>query len=164
MVEYDYKQICRRVLFPIFVLPGENIYYEDGLLIYNNLVLDDRNQQGKTLGIRRMQTPHKLYSLKKAALSFIDLINSKDKKFIDNKGLCFVYKKTRNCEVKSFKIRKKVPKDTYTTIWLHGVNCPFQLSRYPVGKDWAQILMLGSMPWKLLDVSENSLSTYIRKV
>ena len=48
-----------KITFPVFLLDSENWEEYDGILFLDNKVLDDRNQEGKTLGARRMQTPHK---------------------------------------------------------------------------------------------------------
>ena len=51
--------------FPVFVLHTDNIELIDGILWIENQVLDDKNMSGKTLGIRRLQSPMKsLYPLK----------------------------------------------------------------------------------------------------
>lgn len=162
--ELDYIQICRKTLFPFYVLRSDNIYFEDGLLFLNGKIIDDRNQKGDTMGKRRLQTPHKLASLGKSIFDFIQLIDSKETKFVDSRGFCFYYVKTKLCEVISFQISKKLSKGTHTTLFLKGVNCPFSISYYPTGKDWGQVLMLDGLPWKLVSVSENKLNTYKRKI
>ena len=51
--------------FPVFVVHTDNIELIDGILWIDNQVLDDRNMKGKTLGMRRLQSPMKsLYPLK----------------------------------------------------------------------------------------------------
>lgn len=164
MVELDYKQICRKVLFPVYQIGHDNIYYEDGLLMKNGKVIDDRNQPGDTIGKRRLSTPHKLARLNLAVFDFVSLMDARGLEFIDNKGFCFKYIKTKICNVKSFKISKKISRDTYTIIILKGVNSPFSISYYPWGKEWAQVLMLDNLPWKLVSLSENKLETYRRKI
>ena len=49
----DYNNID----FPVFVLHTDNIELIDGILWIDNQVLDDKNMSGKTLGIRRLQSP-----------------------------------------------------------------------------------------------------------
>ena len=48
-----------KITFPVFLLDSGNWEEYDGLLFLDNMILDDKNQQGKTLGARRVQTPHK---------------------------------------------------------------------------------------------------------
>ena len=164
MVELDYKQICKKVIFPVYILNKENIYFEDGLLLLNGNVIDDRNQKGETVGARRLQSPHKLARLGSAVLDFVALINCRKTRFIDTKGFCFCYIKTKMCRVKSFKINKKISKGTHTVLMLKGVNSPFSIEYYPTGKDWAQVLMLDNLPWKLLGVSQEELEIFRRKI
>ena len=164
MVELDYKKICRKVSFPVYPVSHDNIYYEDGILFKNGKVLDDRNQPGETLGVRRLQTPHKVARLTTAVLDFTALLDCKSLEFIDSKGFCFRYKKTKLCRIESFKINKKISKGTHTILMLKGINSPFSINYFPFGKEWAQVLMLDKLPWKLLGVSEDKLSTYKRKI
>ena len=57
--------IYDKIEFPIFVVHTNNIELIDGILFIDNQILDDRNMKGRTLGIRRLQTPMKgLYPLK----------------------------------------------------------------------------------------------------
>lgn len=162
--EKTYKQIYRRNSFPLYELRSDNIYYEDGLLMYNGLVLDDRNQEGKTLGARRLLTPHKKAIIRKSIFNIIGLLDCTSTMFIDNSGFCFFYKRTEYCDIKSFKITKKISKGTYTLLAAKGVNFLLPISYYPHGKEWVQVLMLGKLPWKLVDVSEEQLPTYRRKI
>ncbi len=164
MVELTYKQICRQVAFPVFVMPSDELYYEDGLLTYNDKVIDDRNQEGDTLGVRRLKSPHKLYKLGKTVIDFIGLINCNELKFIDSKGRVFIYVKTKMCPVKSFKINRAVSKGFYTVLWFKRINFPFTIDQYPLGKEWGQIIMLDGLPWKLFSVSESPLQDFARKI
>ena len=52
------------VKLSIFVLHDE-CEEQDGLLWCDGMVVDDRNQDGDTLGKRRLQSPHQLYPLKR---------------------------------------------------------------------------------------------------
>jgi len=162
--EFDYLQVHRRVRFPVYILSSENVYFEDGLLFLNGKVLDDTNQAGNSLGTRRLQTPHLTANIGKAILSFIGLINCKSTKFIDSKGFCFSYIKTKICNVESRKITRKISKGTHTVILAKGINCSFSMDYYPHAEEWAQILMLDGLPWKLLSVSEKEAATFKRKI
>ena len=52
-----YRDI-EQITFPVFNLPNGNWQLLDGLLFLDDLILDDKNMKGATLGIRRLQTPH----------------------------------------------------------------------------------------------------------
>lgn len=164
MVELNYLKICRSIEFPVFPISNEDVYMEDGLLFSNGLVLDDKNQPGNTLGKRRLTTPHEKAKIGKAVIDFIDLVNCKESTFIDNAGVCFYYEKTKFCDIVSYKISKKISMDTHTVIFLKGVNSPYSINYYPYGKDWAQVLLVGRLPWKLFSLSENKLETFKRKI
>lgn len=163
--ELDYKQVCRRILFPIYRLSGGDISYQDGILFEGNKVLDDRNQPGATLGERRLQTPHDCSRLGDTVFDFVELLgNLKSNNFIDSKGVCFKYVKTKMCRVVSYKIKKKISKDTYTILILQGITYLFINNYYPKAEEWGQVLMLGNLPWKLVSLSEEQLKTYRRKI
>ena len=71
------------------------------LNLEENEVVDDKNQIGVTLGARRMQTPHKnLYVLKHMIMSHNGLLKQRTKYFIDNKGMPFIYEKTKFAQLK----------------------------------------------------------------
>jgi hypothetical protein len=48
-----------KIKFPVYVIPSGNWEKTDGLLFLEGELVDDKNMPGATLGIRRMQTPHK---------------------------------------------------------------------------------------------------------
>jgi len=160
----NYKQVLRHIKFPVYVLSSEETYYEDGLLFIDGKIIDDRNQDGDTLGKRRLTSPHKLGRLGKTCFTYIEMLGSKSKKFIDTSGRAFEYEKTKLIPVSSYKINKKVSKDTHTLLFLKGVNCVYPVPRYPQSEEWAQILMLDGRPWRLYSLSENFLETFKRKI
>jgi len=164
VISLTYKQVCRRIRFPVHTVPRDDLYWEDGLLMLDNLVIDDKNQKGDTLGIRRLQTPHKLKRLNKTYLEFSDLLYENPPILIDTNGIVFSYQKTRWQNVISHKIKKREQRDTHTRIWLHGVNFAFLVSNPPVGKDWAQVLYLRKWPWLLYGFSERKENTTKRKI
>lgn len=159
-----YKQILRSVEFPVFKIPSEDFYVRDGLVLINELVVDDRNQDGETLGQRRLQTPHKLKKLNTAYSDFIDLVSENPYILIDSRGNLFHYHKTKFEKVRSYKIKRKEPKDSYTRIWLSGVNFAFIVPRPPTGKQWAQVLTFNNRPWLLYSFSEEKLPEFNRKI
>ena len=53
------------IRWPIYVLHSDEIEERDGLLFCDTQIVDDKNMTGESLGLRRLQTPHKnLYRLK----------------------------------------------------------------------------------------------------
>ena len=53
-----------QIKWPVYVLHSDEIEERDGLLFCDTQIVDDKNMKGETLGIRRLQTPHKnLYHL-----------------------------------------------------------------------------------------------------
>ena len=90
----EFKEIPM-ITFPVFLLASGNWEEYDGLLFLDNMILDDKNQVGATLGARRVQTPHKnLQVLKHMVTSPNGLLKQKTKYFIDNSGKPFIYEKT----------------------------------------------------------------------
>ena len=164
LVPLNFRQINRAIKFPIYELPSEDIYSSDGLLFLNGKVLDDRNQSGKTLGERRLLTPHQKALLSKSHPTFIDLVQSRHALFIDSSGVPFRYDRNKMCTVESRKIKKKVSRGTYTVIYVDKVNNIYSMSRYPAAEEWAQVLYLDKRPWLLYGVSESELKTFRRVI
>jgi hypothetical protein len=155
-----------KLTFPVFLLDSGNWDLADGLLFLEDLVLDDKNQTGKTLGARRMQTPHKnIHPLSKMITSPNGLLKQKTKYFIDNAGTPFIYEKTRMLPLKYLKISKVEKKSSATLIRVKGCHVPFTVPRPPEsGMIWAGILHLHGYPWMLYEYSETKLKDTRRKV
>lgn len=121
---------------------------------------------GATLGIRRLQTPHKdLLPLRHCIDSHVGIIKQRQKHFIDSKGFIFIYEKTKMCEIKYFKIRKVEQKELASLLWLKGVKQPFTIPRPPrLGCSWAGVLHLHGLPWMLYDYAEEEQPLRRRKV
>jgi len=161
-----YKEI-KKIQFPVFILPNSNWETVDGLLLLDNVVLDDKNMPGATLGIRRLQTPFsELVPLKHSINSLIGIIKQdRSNTFIDSKGTPFIYQKTQNAALKYYKIRKIEQKDVASILWLKDVKQPFTIPRPPpLGKTWAGVLHLGPWPWLLYEYSEEKSKDTRRKV
>ena len=92
------------------------------------------------------------------------MLDAPSTKFIDTRGNAFNYVKTKMLSVVSYRINKKIAKDTYTVLFLKGVNCPFIVPRYPHTEEWAQILEYDGLPWKLYSLSEKQVKTFKRKI
>ena len=159
-----YKKL-KNIQFPVYLLPHENWSFSDGLMFLEGKVVDDRNQGAETIGRRRLFTPHDLFPLKNSVDSIKGLLKQTVKTFIDTSGRPFIYEKTKRCDLKYFNIKKKELRDTYTLLWLHGVNTPFSVPRPPEpGIFFAGVLLLHGLPWILYEYSEHPKKTTWRKV
>ena len=102
------------LVFPIFVLHSDNVELLDGILWLDDQVLDDKNMKGRSLGIRRLQSPMKsLYPLRYMISDEIGLMKHRAKTFIDNAGRVFNYEKTEKVDIIYHKIIKR-EKKTYS--------------------------------------------------
>ena len=89
MLNYD------QIVFPVFTVHTDNVEISDGILWVEDQVLDDRNMKGKTLGIRRLQSPMKsIYPLKYMIEDIPSLLIHRGKQYIDSAGHYFVKEKT----------------------------------------------------------------------
>lgn len=160
-----YREISR-IEFPVYKLPSSNWQLIDGLLFLDDKLVDDRNQPGKTLGIRRLQTPHgNLCNLKQCIDSHRGILKQTDKCFIDTFGKPFIYEKTKNCTLSYYKIRKVEQKDFASLVWVKDVKQPFPVPRPPSdGMSWAGILHLHGLPWMLYEYSDSQKKSTSRKV
>jgi hypothetical protein len=155
-----------KIQFPVFLLDSDNWSRADGLLFLENQILDDTNQKGLTLGARRVQTPHKdLYKLKRMLISHNGLLKQSTRYFIDNKGMPFIYEKTKFTKLKYLKIKEVELKGTAALIRVKGCNAPFTVPRPPTtGYVWAGILHLNGFPWMIYEYSETKLKDSRKKV
>ena len=156
----------QRITFPVFQVPSDNWSYSDGLLFIDDLLLDDTNMPGDTLGVRRVQTPFtELLPLRRSLINHVGLLKQSNKNFIDSKGVPFTYEKTKFCKLKYYKIRKVELKGTASLLWMHSITIPFTIPRPPEdGREWAGILHIGSTPWMLYEYSKIKLKDTRRKV
>jgi hypothetical protein len=155
-----------RIKFPIYEMPSDNWSKADGLLFLDDKIVDDKNQSGDTLGLRRLQTPHRnLFELKKQYDNFSGLIKNADKCFIDTNGTPFTYEKTQWCTLKYHRIKNVSRKNDFSLLYLDGVKFPFVVPRPPADEiRYAGILYYGLHPWTLYEYSETSLKDTRRKV
>ena len=161
-----YRNIRTAVEYPVFLLGAGHWELIDGLLLMDDKVIDDRNKEGKTLGARRMQTPHKpLFPLKKMVSSYNGILKQKTNYFIDNTGQPFYYEKTRFAQLKYLKIKRVEKKNVASLVWVQGHNTPFTVPRPPEdGMLWAGVLHLHGLPWVLYEYSETKLKDTRKKV
>jgi hypothetical protein len=164
LLPLEFKHI-QSIEFPVFRLNTDEIREEDGLLLLNERVLDDKNQQGKTLGVRRLQTPHKTHTLSRGYMDFCSMLKSSGKYFIDNKGMAFEYVKTQFATVKYHRILSYKGK-TFGCL-LHCKDCDNTILVSAPPPHWsyyAGILYIGKYPWRLYEYSDEKKSNTRRKI
>jgi hypothetical protein len=160
----DYTKL-KQIDFPVFALPSDDIYVEDGLVYVEQGIVDDRNQIGATLGARRLQSPHKVIPIRKCYEDITGLLRSNKKAFIDNKGFCFIYEKTKFCTVKFYKIIKILRKNIVTILKVADIPFPIIVRRPPpLGKEWVGILCIDDFPWIPYEYSEEYCKPFRRKI
>jgi len=155
-----------KVKFPVYILGSGNWSRSDGLLFLDGEIVDDKNMPGDTLGIRRIQTPHKnIYRLKSKIDDLRGLLKANSKHFIDSNGIPFIYEKTQFCKLKDYRIKNVVKKDTACLLYLWGVKAPFVIPR-PPPEDirYAGVLHFHGLPWILYDYAEASRKETRKKV
>lgn len=155
------------IKFPVFVLPSNNWSREDGLLRIEGQIVDDLNQIGESLGVRRLQTPLRgLYPLKHQADTLIAMAKCKQHTFIDNNGVPFIYEKTKWFSLKYLKISKVVKKTKCCMIYVHKYKNSFTIPRPPdASMHYAGVLFYNEhLPWRLYEYSETCLKTTRRKL
>lgn len=152
------------IKYPVYILPSNNWYSKDGLLLMDQKVLDDINQQGNTLGLRRMQTPLKnLHPIRRMVYDWVGIVKSEHKHFIDSNGMCFTYIKTLFVQLKYLPIKEVVKKQRNCILKVVGGQ--FIVPRPPSSQiKYAGILHHEGYPWALYNYSELKLKTGRRKV
>lgn len=164
-MEITYKNIPL-INFPVYGLNSDEVYVEDCILYLKSLVLDDRNQPGESLGIRRAQSPLMLYRLNYCYTGLDSMLtNTKHNVYIDNKGYCFKYRKTRFVTIKSRRIKKVIDKGGKYILIVHSVPSPFTIARPPpAGADWVSLIYLGKQPWLPYEYSYEYCTDRRRKI
>ena len=105
--------------FPIFVLHTDNIELIDGILFIDTQILDDTNMSGKTLGLRRLQSPMKgLYELKYMLEDVSELLQHQGKHYIDSVGFFFTKQKTTRVRLRYQKILRVEKKNIVSMLWI----------------------------------------------
>ena len=146
----NYKHIPN-IKWPIYRLDSENWHSTDGLLQYEGMILDDRNMPGATLGLRRLQTPHKnLYPLKKGGYDIPFLL--KYKYYIDSEGKPFIYQKTVSMKLKCHLIKRVEKKESVSIIWLYDIGFPMEVRNPPLeSAKYCRVLYLHGAPWLIYE-------------
>ena len=153
------------ITFPVYIIGSDNWEEQDGLLFLDNKLLDDKNMPGKTLGIRRLQSPFKdLYPLKSSLGNLLGILKQTKNTFIDNEGIPFIYEKTESCSLRYYKIRKVERKESSSVLWLKDISFPFKIPRPPSGElTWAGVLHKNNIPWMIYEHSEHKKADTRRK-
>lgn len=160
----NYKHLVS-VEFPVYAVPSDDVSSMDGILWLENKALDDRNQLGATLGARRLQTPHKLFPLRKSFNLISEMLQSRHQHFIDSKGAFFTYEKTIFTKVRYHKILTRSLRETGTVLKLEGVFSPIVVPRPPPpGKTWVGMLYFKGYPWLPYDYAEKYSADLRRKI
>ena len=158
--------IYDKIQFPIFPVHTDEITLVDGILWIENQVLDDKNMKGKTLGIRRLQSPMKsIYPVKYMIKDIRSYLDHQGKFYIDNTGYFFRKDKTKKATLKYHKILRVDLKTIASVLWVKDCPFPFTLDR-PLKDDqqWAGILYRDSIPWILYDTSSENKKNSWRKI
>ena len=154
------------VVFPVYKLDPElYLHEEDGVLWADGKVLDNKNVDHVSLGMRRLKSPlRNLYPLKRGIHTLEELLRTKRfSKFIDRYGKIGTYQRSIRMPYKCHKIRKVVLKDTYCLVRVKGVNIPFQERRDPAAI-YAGILYKNGSPWLALNYFNESFKDTWRKI
>ena len=160
-----YKQL-HKINFPIYVLPSNEWYVKDNVLFLNDLVLDERNMPGETIGIRRLQSRRKdLFKLRRIIFNVEDLVKSNKKHFIDSHGKAFTYERKYSSKLKTYRIKRIQRKETASLLWLYEVPNPITIPRPPdQGTSFVRILHIGDSPWLFYDYVGECLKPTYRRV
>lgn len=156
----------KKIKFPVYKIDSFNYERVDGLLFIDNQLVDDKNMKGDTLGVRRIQTPHRdLYVLNKKIDTLIGILKQSTKTFIDSNGIPFIYEKTKFCRLKYHRIHKIELKESQALLWLKGINFPMHIPRPPAhSMKWAGLLYYENLPWLLYEYSEDKKKDRRKKV
>ena len=158
--------IYDKLQFPIFPVHTDEITLVDGILWIENQVLDDKNMKGKTLGMRRIQSPMKsIYPIKYMIKDIRSYLDHQGKYYIDNIGYFFRKEKTTKSTLIYHKILREDLKTVASVLWVKDCPFPFTLDR-PLKDDqtWAGILYRDSIPWLLYDTSSEKKKNSWRKI
>lgn len=147
------------ITFPVYNLPDHNYYTKDKVVFYaDGTVIDDKNMPGETLGIRRLQCGRSdLFNIgRRCNPDFKSLLNSKNRIFIDNKGIIFEYVKEKNYPLVYHLISRVELRETHSVIVLKNLTLRFCVPRPPAQNiNWARILYNGPFPWIIYDFKES---------
>mgnify|MGYP003136044146 CR=1 FL=1 len=158
--------IYDKLKFPIFPVHTDNVMLVDGILWIENQVLDDTNMKGKTLGIRRLQSPmNSMYPIKYMIKDIRAYLDHQGKHYIDSTGYFFTKEKTTKANLKYHKILRVDQKTVVSILWVKDCPFPFNLERPLLdNQTWAGILYREGIPWLLYDTSDKKEKDSWRKI
>ena len=152
--------------YPIYVIHSDNVELLDGIIWLDDQVLDDKNMEGDSLGLRRIQSPMKsIYPLRYMIEDITGLMRHRGKFFIDSDGRVFNYEKTETVKLHYHKIRKREKKTTATVLWLK--DCPFPFAEKSPPREeltWAGVLYSQGIPMAIYDFAEEQQKSTWRKI
>ena len=157
----------REVKFPVYKMPPHDYEIKDGIVwAWDGKIIDDTNQEGKTLGMRRLQTPHPVKPIRCSYNNIAAFLRqSRNEPHIDSSGFIFKYRKEQNERLISHKIKSIKLRETHCVVTLWGVNFPIKLKEPPsVGAVYANVLYLGDYPWVIYSYSDEPIEATHRKV
>jgi hypothetical protein len=108
----------------LLYIANESIDQESNMRI-NAYVIDDKNIDRPTLGLRRLTIDKKdLYPLHTAIYTLQDLVKLSSPKtwFIDNSGQVFQYKKSTRAKLQTYKINQVLP--------VSGIGCVLEIQGF----------------------------------
>ena len=139
----------------------------EGHVTYRLRILDDKNIDAPTLGLRRAKIASggtRLLRLPKAYFFLGDIIKDGNSNFIDSNGLLFTYVKTRTVPLLFKRIVKRFPVGLGTIIELEGIPTRFKtLYSVQPNEYWAGVLKIGSS-YVLYGVYTEPFKTKSRKI
>jgi len=156
----------KKARFPVYKIYSSNWQKSDGLLFIDDRIVDDKNMEGNSLGIRRAQTPFTdLYPLHHQIDTLYGILKQASRTFIDSNGIPFIYEKTLFCKLAYYRIKEVEQKESASLLWCSGLKSPFTIPRPPEpGMAWAGVLHYHGLPWMLYEYSEEKQKTTRKKV
>jgi hypothetical protein len=120
--------------FPVFCIKEYEKIIQEDKIIYIEIdeikkIVDNKFLSGETLGERRLKIPKdKRYGLKFSYLNYHQLLKSKCKLFIDNKGNLIKYKKHYRATLTYHKIVKvKQVEHIGYILYMEDINIPMEV-------------------------------------
>lgn len=140
-----------KLKWPIYPLPEYYQLHQDLVGSYvlnykdNKLYVDPTSIEGPSLARRRLNlADNKLLRLKSPLYSYVDIINSPHKRFIDSSGRIIRYQKTRAAKLSYYKISSFEETTVGYVINVQGLHCKFFMNRAPqLHEKYAGILHVG---------------------
>jgi hemin uptake protein HemP len=125
----------KNISFPLFAIGSYKRLWEENLILYleshNDIIyiVDNKNFAEKTIGKRRLRIPKKdRYKFIGTVFNLDQLLQSKRKIFIDNKGVLFKYKKTKRAELIYREIKKvKRVEDEGILVYANKIPVPIEV-------------------------------------